>query len=164
VRCRLLCCTHARSLFARDASAKVEDIIWEVDEDCDGLIDWDNFVLMCAAQVLAAACCCLLLLLLLPPCALTLPARYYRCRIDKTGCEPKRLFTLAEFMMLGPPAPARGCICNRFGVLFVAAMKGRGVTLRLQIRQGRERHGERRRVHGDDVSCVTRVWRRVTVQ
>lgn len=26
-------------------------------------------------------------------------SRYYRCRIDKSGCEPKRLFTLAEFMI-----------------------------------------------------------------
>jgi calmodulin len=25
--------------------------------------------------------------------------RYYRCRQDKSGCEPKRLFTLAEFMI-----------------------------------------------------------------
>ena len=51
-------------------NSEVEDVSWEVDEDCDGLIDWDNFVLM-----------------------------YYRCRMDKTGCEPKRLFTLAEFMI-----------------------------------------------------------------
>ena len=27
-------------------NSEVEDIIWEVDEDCDGLVDWDNFVLM----------------------------------------------------------------------------------------------------------------------
>ncbi len=35
-----------------------------------------------------------------PPalCTNTL-AMYYRCRIDKSGCEPKRLFTLAEFMI-----------------------------------------------------------------
>ena len=27
-------------------NSEVEDIIWEVDEDCDGMVDWDNFVLM----------------------------------------------------------------------------------------------------------------------
>ena len=30
-------------------NSEVEDIIWEVDEDCDGLVDWDNFVLMYVA-------------------------------------------------------------------------------------------------------------------
>ena len=45
-------------------------MIWEVDEDCDGMIDWENFVQL-----------------------------YVRCRRDKTGCEPKRLFNLIEFMI-----------------------------------------------------------------
>ena len=27
-------------------NSEVEDIIWEVDEDCDGFVDWNNFVLM----------------------------------------------------------------------------------------------------------------------
>ena len=30
-------------------NSEVEDIIWEVDEDCDGLVDWNNFVLMSCA-------------------------------------------------------------------------------------------------------------------
>jgi len=42
----------------------------QVDEDGDRLIDWENFVNL-----------------------------YVRCRRDKTGCEPKRLFNLIEFMI-----------------------------------------------------------------
>ena len=48
----------------------VEDMIWEVDEDCDGLISWDEF-----------------------------KAMFYRVRHDKTGWEPRRLFNVVEFMM-----------------------------------------------------------------
>ena len=51
-------------------NSEVEDIIWEVDEDCDGCVDWENFV-----------------------------GLYARCRRDKTGNEPKRLFNLVEFMI-----------------------------------------------------------------
>ena len=48
----------------------VEDMIWEVDEDCDGLISWDEF-----------------------------KAMFYRVRHDKSGWEPRRLFNIVEFMM-----------------------------------------------------------------
>ena len=48
----------------------VEDMIWEVDEDCDGMISWDEF-----------------------------KAMFYRVRTDKTGWEPRRLFNVVEFMM-----------------------------------------------------------------
>jgi len=48
----------------------VEDIIWEVDEDANGWIDWENFVQM-----------------------------YIRCQNDRTGREPTRLFNLVEFMI-----------------------------------------------------------------
>jgi hypothetical protein len=48
----------------------VEDMIWEVDEDCDGLISWDEF-----------------------------KAMFYRVRHDKSGWEPRRLFNVVEFMM-----------------------------------------------------------------
>mmetsp|Transcript_70387 Transcript_70387/g.187577 ORF Transcript_70387/g.187577 Transcript_70387/m.187577 type:complete len:128 (-) Transcript_70387:266-649(-) len=51
-------------------TSEVEDMIWEVDDDCDGKIDWDNFVHL-----------------------------YTRCRRDKTGCEPNRLYNLIEFMI-----------------------------------------------------------------
>jgi calmodulin len=45
-------------------------MIWEVDEDCDGYISWDEF-----------------------------KAMFNRVRNDKTGWEPRRLFNLVEFMM-----------------------------------------------------------------
>ena len=48
----------------------VEDMIWEVDEDCDGHVSWEEF-----------------------------KAMFYRVRHDKSGWEPRRLFNLVEFMM-----------------------------------------------------------------
>ena len=50
--------------------ADVEDMIWEVDEDCDRAINWEEFKSM-----------------------------FYRVRHDKTGWEPRRLFNVIEFMM-----------------------------------------------------------------
>eukprot|EP00741_Cyanophora_paradoxa_P002143 tig00000553_g2078.t1 len=47
-----------------------QEIIWEVDEDCDSVVNWDEFQSM-----------------------------FFRCRADKTGLEPRRLFRLVEFMM-----------------------------------------------------------------
>lgn len=49
---------------------EVEDMIWEVDEDCDGCISLLEF------QTL-----------------------YTRCRDDKTGYEPRGLFNVVEFVM-----------------------------------------------------------------
>lgn len=49
---------------------EVEDMLWEVDEDCDGCISWQEF------QTL-----------------------YTRCRDDKTGYEPRGLFNVVEFVM-----------------------------------------------------------------
>mmetsp|Transcript_33345 Transcript_33345/g.40313 ORF Transcript_33345/g.40313 Transcript_33345/m.40313 type:complete len:188 (-) Transcript_33345:676-1239(-) len=48
----------------------VEDMIWEVDEDCDKCVSWPEF-----------------------------QAMYHRCRNDKTGYEPRRLFNVVEFIM-----------------------------------------------------------------
>ena len=49
---------------------QVEDMIWEVDEDCDHAVSWDEFKLM-----------------------------FHRCRNDRTGLEPRKLFNVVEFMM-----------------------------------------------------------------
>jgi calmodulin len=49
---------------------EVQDMIWEVDEDCDTCLTWQEFQLM-----------------------------YARCRDDKTGYEPRRLFNVVEFVM-----------------------------------------------------------------
>ena len=50
---------------------EAEEIIWEVDEDCDKMVSWQEFTEM-----------------------------YDRCRKDKTGCEPKRLYFIVEFMII----------------------------------------------------------------
>lgn len=50
---------------------EIEEMIWEVDEDCDKAVSWPEFVEM-----------------------------YDRCRKDKTGYEPKRLFNIVDFMLI----------------------------------------------------------------
>jgi len=50
--------------------AEIEDMIWEVDEDYDRCISWVEF-----------------------------QAMYQRCRGDKAGIEPRRLFNIVEFIM-----------------------------------------------------------------
>jgi len=45
--------------------------VWEVDDDNDGKVDWDEFRTM-----------------------------FYRVRDDQTNCEPRRLFNLVDFLML----------------------------------------------------------------
>ena len=54
----------------RAKRVEVEDMIWEVDEDCDHMVSWEEFKLM-----------------------------FHRCRSDKTGLEPRKLFNVVEFMM-----------------------------------------------------------------
>eukprot|EP00164_Ancoracysta_twista_P006875 GFYU01009668.1.p1 GENE.GFYU01009668.1~~GFYU01009668.1.p1 ORF type:complete len:196 (-),score=58.16 GFYU01009668.1:370-957(-) len=49
---------------------EVADMIWEVDENCDNAVDWDEFVTM-----------------------------FVRCRTDTTGNEPRKLFDLVEFLL-----------------------------------------------------------------
>lgn len=49
---------------------EIEDIIWEVDENLDGLVDWQEFKLT-----------------------------YQRNLIDSTGLEPHKLFDLIQFML-----------------------------------------------------------------
>jgi len=46
-------------------------IIWEVDDDADDCVDWEEFRTM-----------------------------FYRIRDDQTGCEPRKLFNLVDFLML----------------------------------------------------------------
>lgn len=59
-----------RLQYKKLSMSTVEDMIWEVDEDCDGFVSWEEFKSM-----------------------------FYRVRHDKTGWEPRRLFNLVEFMM-----------------------------------------------------------------
>ncbi|KAK9806945.1 hypothetical protein WJX72_008320 [[Myrmecia] bisecta] len=50
--------------------SEIEDMIWEVDEDCDQCLTWAEF-----------------------------QAMYHRCRNDMTGYEPRRLFNVVQFVM-----------------------------------------------------------------
>ena len=45
-------------------------MIWEVDDDCDKCVNWPEF-----------------------------QAMYHRCRNDKTGYEPRRLYNVVEFLV-----------------------------------------------------------------
>ena len=55
------------SISAKDAT----QFVWEVDDDNDGGIDWDEFRSM-----------------------------FHRIRDDETGCEPRKMFNVVEFLML----------------------------------------------------------------
>ena len=59
-----------KALGHKCSKADAEDMIWEVDEDCDRFVDWEEFKVM-----------------------------FYRVRKDKSGWEPRRLFAVVEFMM-----------------------------------------------------------------
>ena len=61
---------YLRFLGYRCNMTNVNDLIWEVDEDSDGCISWQEFKNM-----------------------------FYRVRHDKTGWEPRQLFNVVEFMM-----------------------------------------------------------------
>lgn len=81
---------------------EIEDMIWEVDEDCDKCVNWDEFQASFSPHNLSS-----------PntppqrfiPISHPLPlhartqAMYHRCRNDKTGYEPRRLFNVVEFLM-----------------------------------------------------------------
>lgn len=59
-----------RSLGKRVTRKEVEDIIWEVDENLDNKVDWEEFVMM-----------------------------FERNITDRTGLEPFQLFNVVQFMM-----------------------------------------------------------------
>ena len=61
---------HLKFLGYKCKKAECEDMIWEVDEDCDRCVNWEEFKTM-----------------------------FYRVRHDKSGWEPRRLFNVVEFMM-----------------------------------------------------------------
>lgn len=63
-------CSSLTNRNVQPKRGEVEDMIWEVDEDCDGMVSWLEFKNM-----------------------------YTRGRDDKTGYEPRGLFNVVEFVM-----------------------------------------------------------------
>ena len=71
---------------------EVEDILWEVDDDRDGGLTWEEFSSLCVVRTCAQCC--------QQACAYTTCAdRYERVRNDADGLEPHRMFSLIEFLM-----------------------------------------------------------------
>ena len=79
----------------RAKRVEVEDMIWEVDEDCDHCVSWDEFKLM-----------------------------FHRCRNDRTGLEPRKLFNVVEFMMHDKVYPHLNTILPAAAVLMPACRIG----------------------------------------
>ena len=59
-----------KQLGCRSTKKEIQDMIWEVDENLDGCVDWEEFKLM-----------------------------FYRNITDTTGLEPFQLFNVVQFMM-----------------------------------------------------------------
>lgn len=69
---------------------EIEDMIWEVDEDCDKCVNWDEF-----------------------------QAMYHRCRSDKTGYEPRRLFNVVEFLMNDKDESGKVSVEEAMSIIFL---------------------------------------------
>ena len=68
----------------------------QVDEDADGALEWSEFKLMCLCTIsgpLVAGAAVEYL------ASSPVVCRYQRVRADKSGWEPRKLFTMIEFMM-----------------------------------------------------------------
>jgi calmodulin len=74
---------------------EVEDIIWEVDDDGDKCINWTEF-----------------------------QAMYRRCRNDRSGYEPRRLFNVVEFLMNDKDANGTVSVEEAMQILFLRSGRG----------------------------------------
>jgi len=75
--------------------SEIEDMIWEVDDDCDKCVNWPEF-----------------------------QAMYHRCRNDKTGYEPRRLFNVVEFLMNDKDDSGSVSVEEAMGILYLRYGKG----------------------------------------
>ena len=95
-------------LGCKPSKSEVKLIIWEVDDDLDGFVSKEEFITM-----------------------------YKRCKSDKLGLEPRKLFNLVQFLMYDKEFKGSVTVEETLQILFV--------------RHGRERlDDEIRAIFGDD--------------
>eukprot|EP00891_Asterochloris_glomerata_P002825 jgi/Astpho2/2825/fgenesh1_pm.00050_%23_29_t len=70
--------------------SELEDMIWEVDEDCDQCLTWNEF-----------------------------QAMYHRCNNDKTGFEPRRLFNVVQFVMNDKDSKGHVSLENAMQIMYL---------------------------------------------
>ncbi|KAK9828345.1 hypothetical protein WJX74_010159 [Apatococcus lobatus] len=73
----------------------IRDMIWEVDEDCDGSLSWIEF-----------------------------QAMYHRCRNDLTGYEPRRLFNVVQFVMNDKESSGRVSLEDAMQIMYLRYGRG----------------------------------------
>mmetsp|Transcript_1464 Transcript_1464/g.4989 ORF Transcript_1464/g.4989 Transcript_1464/m.4989 type:complete len:184 (-) Transcript_1464:201-752(-) len=83
------------SLGHRCKPQEIHDMIWEVDDDCDKAVSWQEF-----------------------------QAMYHRCRNDKSGYEPRRLFNVVEFLMNDKDDSGSVCVEEAMQILYLRFGKG----------------------------------------
>ena len=83
---------------------EIEDMIWEVDENLDGCVDWEEFKLM-----------------------------YSRNIADKTGLEPFQLFNVVQFMMYDKDSSGQVSIDETMTMLFQRYGKERLESVRYDM-------------------------------
>merc|ERR1712217_278547 len=74
---------------------QIELWIWEVDDDLDNMVAWDEFLIM-----------------------------YQRCISDQTGYEPRNLFNLVQFLMYDKEFHGRISVEQTLQILFVRHGRG----------------------------------------
>merc|ERR1711988_924541 len=74
---------------------QIELWIWEVNDDLDGMVGWDEFLTM-----------------------------YQRCISDSTGCEPRNLFNMVQFLMYDKEFLSKISVEQTLQILFVRHGRG----------------------------------------